>query len=42
MLLLAALAVLQRHKINYRLSVGDKKAQHNITGQGQWLQSVYI
>ena len=35
-------AVLQRHKIGYRLSVNNKKAQHNVMGRGQWLQNIYI
>ena len=35
MLLLAVLIVLQRHKINCRLNISNKKAQHNITGWGQ-------
>ena len=35
-------AVLQRHKIGYKLSVDDKKAQHNVTEQRQWLQNIYI
>ena len=42
MLLLAAPAILQRRRIGRRLSVGNKKAQHNITGRGQWLQDIYI
>ena len=42
MLLLAAPAVLQRYRIGRRLSIGDKKAQRNITGRGQWLQNVCI
>ena len=42
MLLLAAPTVLQRYRIDYKLSISDKKAQYNVIGQGQWLQSVYI
>ena len=42
MLLLAAPIVLQRRRIGYRLSVGGKKAQYNVIGRGQWLQSVCI
>ena len=41
-LLLATPTVLQRHRIGHRLSVGNKKAQYNVTGRGQWLQNVYI
>ena len=41
-LLLAAPVVLQRRRISYRLSVGSKKAQRNVIGRGQWLQSVCI
>ena len=37
MLLLAVFTVLQRYKIDYRLNVSNKKAQHNIMGWGQWL-----
>ena len=42
MLLLAAPAVLQRHRIGHRLNVSDKKAQHNVIGRRQWLQNIYI
>ena len=42
MLFLAAPTVLQRYRIGHRLSVGDKKAQRNVTGQGQRLQNIYI
>ena len=42
MLLLAVPTVLQRYRIDYRLSVSNKKAQYNITEQGQWLQNICI
>jgi len=42
-LLLAAPVVSWRRRIGRRLSVGEKKkAQRNVTGRGQWLQSVCI